>query len=274
MLVRSPELQSLCKYMSFIRFEIPIGHPHYIPDWGPPYDLRYETQLLRSVRKEIENNILNNDLSNASLSAYKKDVLTKLSEADVKLREKKPDPDLPIKLKDGHTKMEFELWLLGHPDPDERCKYPTNIADQDSLLNYYLLREYPWALMMNRGFIDEIERLLETFSIPSDNINTNASRLYIHAIKSQHLQIACHTFFKYFQLKQVPIEKKIIADILASTFKRSDIETFAPGKLITGSKVNLKKEQMEEVAQVFYDLANLISDEIDADPENGYFSKG
>lgn len=247
-------------------------HPHHnIPEFTGSI-WRSQDRMIGELRKEIEVNIKENKLSAAEFQSYREKILDKLDEGIEKLKAKRhPEGHRSYELRDGAKEIEFKVWMT-LPRGDQ--KYPTNIGNLQDLQHYYEVEMYPVNLARAERIYKEVEDCIDSFMVISDADSSGYTGIYLRQIKGQHLQILCHAIYKYCSKKQLQIEKRQIAEGLEAIFKKNESEHFSNGRILTGAKSKLTKTQMEDVATVLYDIANLIDDQLTEDPENGYFSKG
>jgi hypothetical protein len=202
-------------------------------------------------------------MSEDSLSDYRALVITELRDAHNVLKIRKPtDEEFPFTTDHGN---EVEIY----DDPFRTIV--KNISGKENLFNFYMHLSYDWSLRNNEYFISEIEEYFDGFLVP-EKVYTSHS-LYIPAVKAKHLQIACIGLYRYCRLQPLDVQKKRIAQILASIFRSSEQEFFSAGKIERPFAIKLQENDLKQVAKFFQDIANIINDELERDPQNGYFSK-
>jgi len=269
-MIKNHVLDRLCTHLENIRFYInytDFEHPHWnIVDWHDPPRLEIDSdRFLLDLKSEILDNIEGNHLTEKTLSDYSYFVINKLRKSLESLVQKRPrQEDFPYVLDHGDE-------VVLSKDPYQII--PMNITDRESLFNFYWHESYKSSIRTNEWYISEIEKYFDGFLAP-DQVSPSGYSLYIPTMKAKYLQLACVALYNYCQDKPFVVQRKQIAQILASIFRRSELDFFSPGKIERPDTMRFEENDLVQVATFFYAIGNILDDEIRRNPANGYFSKG
>ena len=129
---------------------------------------------------------------------------------------------------------------------------------------------YDGMITAGDQIINSLKHFFQTNRPMNLDLHSKINKITVPGLRSDHLHVLA---FSVYRLTKGKITRKSVSDVLSKCFNSEINDSLSALRIYQGHNNGPTENSMKEVAQILYDLANIIDEEIEENKNGKYFSR-